>query len=73
MPLIRRRWTDEDLTNLKNMAGKYPTAQIARMLGRGQPAVTVKAHELGVSLKMDRLRPLETGPIQAPPEMDQAS
>jgi hypothetical protein len=36
------------------MVGKYPKAQIAKIMGRGTPAVEVKAYELGFSLKMDR-------------------
>lgn len=66
MPLIRRRWTGKDLANLRSMAGKYSTAQIASMLDRGKPAVTLKAHQLGVSLKMDRLRPLEMAAPDSP-------
>jgi hypothetical protein len=74
MPLIRRRWTDEDLTNLRSMAGKYSTDQIARRLDRGRPAVTLKAHELGVSLRVARSgRPLETGVDPGPAGMDLTS
>jgi hypothetical protein len=60
MPLRRRRWTEADIANLRRMAGNYSKDQIANILGRGRPAVAVKAHELGISLNM-RGRPSETG------------
>ena len=49
-----RRWTDEDVAMLRSMAQKYPSAQIASELGRAVSAVRVKAHELDISLRMDR-------------------
>jgi hypothetical protein len=61
MPLIRRRWTGKDLANLRSMAGKYSTAQIARRLDRGWPAVTRSG------------RPLETGVDPGPAGMDLTS
>jgi hypothetical protein len=51
-----RRWSDEDITKLKSMAQKYPTAAIAAQLGRSAAATLLKAHELKLSL---RVRPEE--------------
>jgi hypothetical protein len=48
----RRPWTPDDVAKLKIMARKYPTAQIAKELGRGHSATVMKAHALGVSLRL---------------------
>jgi hypothetical protein len=53
-PLQRRRWTDEDVTKLRSMAQKYPSARIACELGRETSAIRAKAHKLDISLRMDR-------------------
>jgi hypothetical protein len=67
----KRRWTDDDIALLINMAGKQPSAKIAGMLGRGMSAVAVKAHELRLSLKMDRARQSQvTRPDPGPSGMD---
>jgi hypothetical protein len=50
----RRRWTHEDVAKLLKMAQKYPTAQIASEIGRPINSVRTKAHELALSLRMDR-------------------
>jgi len=47
-----KRWTADDLIKLKAMAQEFPTAQIAVELGRGFSAITVKAHEMQISLRM---------------------
>ena len=49
-----RRWTKEDIARLKNLARKYPTASVAGQLGRSAAATAIKAHELKISLKMQR-------------------
>jgi hypothetical protein len=49
----RRRWTEEDVARLLNMAQKYPTAQIASEIGRPIGSIRTKAHELAISLRMD--------------------
>jgi hypothetical protein len=49
-----RRWTKEDIAKLKNLAQKYPTASVAGQLGRTAAATAIKAHELKLSLKMQR-------------------
>ncbi|MBR1192045.1 hypothetical protein JQ634_03735 [Bradyrhizobium sp. AUGA SZCCT0240] len=48
----RKRWSDDDIAKLRGMAQKMPPTQIAAALGRGVAAVTVKAHELKLSLRM---------------------
>jgi hypothetical protein len=60
----RRRWTDEDVTNLLSMAQKYPSIQIATEIGRPLASVRTKAHNLAISLRMDRRR---RPPIQSEP------
>jgi hypothetical protein len=51
---ISRRWAEDDIAKLKDMAQKYPVAQIASQLGRGISATRVKAHLLKLSLRMSR-------------------
>jgi hypothetical protein len=54
MTLQRRRWTYEDIAKLLSMAQKYPSAQIASEIGRPVSSVRTKAHELAISLRIDR-------------------
>jgi hypothetical protein len=54
MSRIRRPWTWEEVEKLLNMAQQYPTAQIASEIGRPINSVRTKAHELAISLRMDR-------------------
>jgi hypothetical protein len=49
-----RRWTADDIAKLKNMAQKEPCANLATQLGRSVGATAVKAHQLGISLKVPR-------------------
>jgi hypothetical protein len=49
-----RRWTADDIAKLKNMAQKEPCANVAAQLGRSAGATAVKAHQLGISLKVTR-------------------
>ena len=56
MPNITRRWTEDDVEKLKNMAQRKPSADIAAALGRSVGATSVKAHQLKLSLKMPRGR-----------------
>jgi hypothetical protein len=49
-----RRWTADDIAKLKNMAQKEPSAKVAAQLGRSVAATAVKAHQLGISLKVPR-------------------
>jgi hypothetical protein len=47
-----KRWTGDDIAKLKNLAQKQRLSVIAAELGRSRGATAVKAHQLGVSLKM---------------------
>jgi hypothetical protein len=47
-----RRWTANDISRLKKLAQKRSATQIAAQLGRTYSATAVKAHELGLSLKL---------------------
>ena len=49
---IHRRWTADDVTKLRQLAGKHPRNAIAAQLGRGPSALAVKAHQLKVSLRV---------------------
>ena len=49
-----RRWTADDIAMLKNMAQKEPCANVAAQLGRSVGTTAVKAHQLGISLKVPR-------------------
>ena len=51
-----QRWTEEDLAKLRRMAGKFPTEEIARALGRPPSAIKMKAYLLKVSLGFRRRR-----------------
>jgi hypothetical protein len=67
MARIRRPWTWEEVEKLLNMAQKYPTAQIASEIGRPIASVRTKAHELAVSLRMDRDQRQDLFTIASPP------
>jgi hypothetical protein len=54
MTQLRRPWTDEEIAKLKSMAQRYPLTQIASEIGRPIASVRTKAHELHISLRMDR-------------------
>lgn len=49
-----RRWTADDIAKLKNMAQKERCAKIAEQLGRSEASTAIKAHELGISLRVPR-------------------
>jgi hypothetical protein len=57
MPPRRRKrvlWTAADLKVLKKLAGREPTARIARQLKRSPAAVRYKAWEKGIRLNRKR-------------------
>jgi hypothetical protein len=58
----RRRWTYEEVAKLLSMAQKCPPAQIASEIGRPLASVRTKAHELAISLRMDRDQPQDLPP-----------
>ena len=45
-------WTESDIATLRALAGKAPTTEIARQLGRSRHATINKAQRLGVSLAL---------------------
>src|ERR1700753_2333874 len=49
-----RRWTADEIAKLKNLAQKAQCKDFAAQLVRSAPATAVKAHALGVSLKIPR-------------------
>jgi hypothetical protein len=52
-----RRWTEEDVDHLKQLARKHSAPKIAELIDRTVGGVVFKAHKLKVSL---RTRDLET-------------
>ena len=66
MPDNRRVWTEDDIAQLKSMAGKLSLRDIAAELGRTPAATAVEASKLKLSLSTraiarvgPALRPLE--------------
>ena len=57
MTRTARRWTPDEITKLKEMAGKHPRDTIAEQLGRAGSAVAMKAHELRLSLRYQLAHP----------------
>ncbi len=49
-----RRWTSEDIANLKKVAHQYPLPLIAETMDRSAGAVVFKAHKLKVPLRTRR-------------------
>jgi hypothetical protein len=49
---MRRRWSAKEIAKLKGLAGKRRAAEIAADIGRPKSATVVKAHSLGVSLRV---------------------
>jgi cell division protein FtsI/penicillin-binding protein 2 len=53
---VTKPWTSEEIAKLKSMAQKYPGVKIAEQLSRSYPATRVKAHKLGLSLRLENER-----------------
>lgn len=53
---VVRPWSYEDLMQLRTLARQLPTRELAFRLERSPAAVTSKARQLKVSLKMQRTR-----------------
>ena len=49
-----RRWTKDEIARLRSLAQKQRAADIAAGLGRSSSSIAVKAHQLGLSLKVGR-------------------
>jgi hypothetical protein len=56
----RRRWSEDDIANLKSMAGKRPAKEIAAELGRSFTAIMAEASKRKISL---RVRPYTARPV----------
>ena len=52
--IMGRRWTDQDVEQLKRMAPIYPAPTIAEMIDRTVGGVVFKANQLKVSLQSRR-------------------
>lgn len=48
---MARRWSSEDIRDLKTLAQKYSVQAIAEKMDRTVGGVAFKAHQLGVSVK----------------------
>jgi hypothetical protein len=53
---VVRPWSFEDLAQLKALARQLPTRELAFSLEPSPAAITSKARELKVSLKMEKVR-----------------
>ncbi len=54
MPESHRRWSEDEISTLKSLAGKMPVGQIAAKLSRTEGAVMVEASKLRLSLRLQR-------------------
>lgn len=62
-----RRWTDQDIDNLKRMAKRYSASKIAELIDRTVGGVTFKAHQLKLSLRSSRDSEGKSGSVDAGP------
>ena len=46
-----KRWTDEDIRDLRKLAQRHPIPKIAEIMNRTVGGIVFKAHKLKVSLK----------------------
>ena len=53
---IKRAWTPEDIAQLRELAGKRTSQEIASELGRTEAAVNMEASKLKVSLATRRAK-----------------
>jgi hypothetical protein len=49
-----RRWTDQDIEELKGLAQRYSPSKIAEMTDRSIGAIAFKSHKLNLSLQSRR-------------------
>ena len=57
-----RPWTEGDVARLRYMAERYPAELIAERLGRRLLEISIKAHDLRISLKPKLGSGLDPGP-----------
>jgi hypothetical protein len=70
----RSRWTEQDLVELKEMAGKLPLKDLAKGLNRTQSATRVQAGKPGLSTTSGAAMeaPAEIEEIVAPTAIERA-
>ena len=49
--MLKRGWTEYEISKLKSLASKLPVKDIAAELGRSLGATVLKAHQLRLSLR----------------------
>jgi hypothetical protein len=52
--MLKRGWTEYDISRLKSLASKLPLKELAAELGRSPGATVLKAHQLRLSLRCPR-------------------
>jgi hypothetical protein len=68
---MARPWTIDDIEKLKMLAQRRKAADIAAELGRSRGSTAVKAHQLGISLRVSpkgAAHPPRAGSQQLPRE-----
>jgi hypothetical protein len=62
-----RRWTDQDIEELRRMLQQYPVPKVAEMTDRTVGGVTFKAHQLKLSLRSRREETADLGSFDPGP------
>jgi hypothetical protein len=57
-----RRWTDQDVEELRRLLQHYPVPRVAELTDRTVGGVTFKAHQLRLPLKSRRQESADPGP-----------
>jgi hypothetical protein len=58
---VGRRWTDQEIDDLKRMALLHPAPKIAELVDRTVGGVVFKAHQLKISLRSRRQIDIQEG------------
>ena len=58
-----RRWTDQEIEDLKRMARLHPAPKIAELVDRTVGGVVFKAHQLKISLRSRRQIDFQEGSV----------
>jgi hypothetical protein len=62
---MSKAWSNKDIETLRALARRQKAAQIAKELGRSYGATVVKAHQLGISLKVQPEHASRTDPLES--------
>lgn len=54
MPASKRRWSKEDIAELRRLAGSRSAKEIGTELGRTQAAIVLEASKLNLSLRLSQ-------------------